>query len=117
MTKLTLSVEEDVLEDAKRLAAENRTSVSAMFSRFIRAVAGRNKPSRALGPLARKASGLVSLPQGETYGGTLEEALLERGQRLAGDGLPVEGPRGDVEAPALVTLINDNLPLFRAYQG
>ena len=42
MTKLTLSVEEDVAEQAKRLAKANKTSVSAMFSRFVRSAAGQH---------------------------------------------------------------------------
>ena len=39
MTKLTLSVEESVVEQAKRMAKANRTSVSAMFSQFVRSAA------------------------------------------------------------------------------
>jgi hypothetical protein len=36
MKKLTLSAEPDVVDMAKKLAAERGTSVSAMFSQFIR---------------------------------------------------------------------------------
>jgi hypothetical protein len=42
--KLTLSADEDVIRDAKRLARRNKTSVSAMFSRFVRGMA---KPKKA----------------------------------------------------------------------
>ncbi len=35
MTKLTLSIDEAVVQKAKRIADENKTSVSAMFSQFV----------------------------------------------------------------------------------
>ena len=39
MAKLTLRVDEDVLRQARRLAKRRGTSVSAMFSQFVRALA------------------------------------------------------------------------------
>ena len=77
MTKLTLSVEADVVEQAKRLAAADGTSVSAMFSQFIRSMGGkRSRPQ--LGPLTRKASGLISIPDGVSERRLIEDALLEK---------------------------------------
>lgn len=63
--KLTLSVNPALIRDAKRLAAERGTSVSAMFARLLTAMqqVRRTDPS-ALAPLTRKVSGLVSLPKG-----------------------------------------------------
>ncbi len=80
MKKLTLSAEEDVIKEAKRLAAENHTSVSAMFARWVRAVSGRRKQGRRerLGPLTRKALGLGKLPSDESDRELLEEALADK---------------------------------------
>jgi hypothetical protein len=39
MARLTVSVDKEVAELAKRLAKENGTSVSAMFARYVRAMA------------------------------------------------------------------------------
>ena len=39
LTKLTLSAQKDVVEKAKLLAVEQQTSVSALFSRFVRSTA------------------------------------------------------------------------------
>lgn len=78
MTKLTLSVHEDVLEKAKRLAKRHGTSVSAMFSQFIRAMAGPGQEARPIGPVTREASGLAALPKGKTYRRVLEDALLDK---------------------------------------
>ena len=78
MTKLTLSVEKEVAEKAKEIAAANGTSVSSMFSRFVQSMAGARKRPRKVGPLTRKASGLVKLPPDKDYKELLTEALMER---------------------------------------
>ena len=36
LSKLTLSADQDLIEQAKKLAAEEGTSVSAIFSRLLR---------------------------------------------------------------------------------
>jgi hypothetical protein len=80
MRKLTLSAEADVIEQAKRLAAEQKTSVSAMFARFIRGVARRGKSSGAIpkSSIAVRATGVVSLPRGKAPRDILVEALEEK---------------------------------------
>jgi hypothetical protein len=78
-TKLTLSVDRSVIGDAKRLATSRHTSVSALFTRLLSALAAsteRNPP--ALGPVTRKASGIVRLPQGRTDRELVEAALEDR---------------------------------------
>jgi len=78
-TKLTLSAEKPLIEDAKRLAAGRHTSVSAMFARFLKALAkagGETTPE--LGPITRRASGIVRLPQGRSDRRLLEDALSDR---------------------------------------
>lgn len=78
MTKLTLSVEEAVVEKAKQIAEANKTSVSAMFSQFVRSMtAQRSRPAR-IGPLTRKLSGVVKLPPGKGYKELLAEALADK---------------------------------------
>ena len=80
MTKLTLSVDEKVVEQAKRLARRNRSSVSAMFSEFIRAAAQQGDGPRraAIGPIARQATGLVSRPKRKSDRQVLQDALLDK---------------------------------------
>jgi len=79
MPKLTLSADQDVIEKAKRLAEERGTSVSAMFSQFVESVAGdaESAPPR-LGPMTRRAIGLVKLPADKTDRELIEQALVER---------------------------------------
>ena len=82
LTKLTLSVDSELVTVAKRLAAERGTSLSAMISRLLRAVDHANAdPRSAPAPLTASVSGLVTLPVGLTDEELLSEALAERSGR------------------------------------
>lgn len=75
MTELTLSVEEDVVRQAQEIAEANNTSVSAMFTNFVRSLAkdqGRNIPE---GSIARRAVGLLRLPPGKDDKELVAEAI------------------------------------------
>jgi hypothetical protein len=78
MKKLTLSVDPDVIAEARHLARLGKTSVSSMFERFIRLLARQHRSPQPLGPLARKASGMIVLPKGRAEREVLEDALLEK---------------------------------------
>ena len=75
MTKLTLSLEDAVVEKAKQLAEANGTSVSAMFSQFVESAAAKGPRQAKIGPLTRKLTGIVKLPRGTGYKELLGEAL------------------------------------------
>jgi hypothetical protein len=78
-TKLTLSVETAFIEEAKRLAIRRRTSVSAMFTAFLKSLAQTdNTAQTVLGPVTQKASGIVKLPRGRSDEQLVEEALSAR---------------------------------------
>ena len=78
--KLTLSAPEEAIADAKRIAAKKMTSVSALFVRLLRAVDQEVDPQDSLGPITRRATGIVNLPQGRTERELLEDALEEKYQ-------------------------------------
>jgi hypothetical protein len=64
VTKLTLSVDEKVVERAKRYAAARRTSVSRLVQTYLDAVArlGRGKEERSeedLPPVTRRLRGIL----------------------------------------------------------
>jgi hypothetical protein len=77
MTRLTLNLDPAVVTLAKRLAKEQGTSVSAMFQRFVTLAAAPRRPAR-IGPITRKAGGVIRLPPGRDARALLEDALLER---------------------------------------
>ena len=79
--KLTLSADETLVDDAKKLARERHTSVSAMFSRFVAAAKQeRDGGSPPLGPLTQRAIGLVRLPDDRPDHELLAEALGDKYQ-------------------------------------
>lgn len=78
MKKLTLSMEAETIEEAKRLAQQRGTSVSAMFSRLVETMARPPDHHKELGPITRRATGLVNLPSDKTDRELLEEALAEK---------------------------------------
>jgi hypothetical protein len=81
MTKLTLSANEKVVARAKQLAVRNHTSVSAMFDRFVKAIAPPRDAAPPVGPITRKATGLIKMPRSKSDRALLEEALAEKHQR------------------------------------
>lgn len=79
MIKLTLNAEAGLISEAKRLAVERNTSVSALFARLV-ATLGRTRPAQSptLAPLTRQATGLIRLPPGRKAKETLAVALAEK---------------------------------------
>jgi hypothetical protein len=78
MTKLTLNVDPDVIEEARKLAEQSGTSVSSMFERMIRLLAIQRCDTRPLGPLTRRASGMIVLTSEASEQQILEEALVKK---------------------------------------
>ncbi len=78
MPKLTLSADGEVIKQAKRIAAKNHTSVSAMFSRFVRTMAQKDRPPVQTGRIARKASGIIKMPKGKSERDILAESLMDK---------------------------------------
>jgi hypothetical protein len=74
--KLTLSATPETVERAHRLAREQNISVSALFARFIDALAG-EKP-KDLPPLTRKALGMAGMPSGVSERELLTDSLMEK---------------------------------------
>lgn len=77
MPKLTLSIDNRTVKEAKELAKQNNTSVSAMFSRFIKSLASVEKNRVKTGPLTRKATGSISF-EDKDYKDSVSKALSER---------------------------------------
>jgi hypothetical protein len=75
--KLTLSAPEDVIDAAKRVAARDGTSVSAMFTRLLSAAAS-SDDDPVIGPVTLRATGVTTLPDDRSDRELLEEALVTR---------------------------------------
>ena len=78
MPKLTLNADSKTVSLAKKLAQVNQTSVSEMFSQFIRSLAAGDKAAVELGPLTRKMAGIIKLPRGKSERDVLTGALVDK---------------------------------------
>jgi Family of unknown function (DUF6364) len=81
LTKLTLSADKALIKQAKELAVREGTSLSSMFSRFLRAVLAGNHKKHRPGPVTRRATGLAKLPANKSDRELLEDALAEKYER------------------------------------
>ncbi|HEX4056311.1 MAG TPA: DUF6364 family protein [Tepidisphaeraceae bacterium] len=79
MKKLTLTAEPEVIDMAKKLAEARGTSVSAMFSQLIRAMADKRLGrSDRTGPITRRLTGIAKPSRGKSDRQIIEDALLRR---------------------------------------
>ena len=78
MSKLTLSADPDLIRQAKKLAAEEGTSVSALFSRLVRSMTRARAHHESIAPLTRKATGIMQLPDLQSDEQLIEDALLHK---------------------------------------
>ena len=75
-TKLTLNADPKVVAKAKKIARQQKTSVSALFDRFVRSIAVEGEAA-PVGPLTKKATGILARSR-RSDRQLLEDALLER---------------------------------------
>lgn len=80
MPKLTLSTDSKTIAQAKRLAAQNHTSVSAMFTRIIRGMTRQTKKADDIpaDSLTAQLTGIIKLPKGKTERDVITDALMEK---------------------------------------
>lgn len=78
MPKLTLSMDEETIALAKRLAAEKDTSVSALVARIVRSLEQSPGKMGRIGSVARRASGLIDLQADDNDQEILAESLAEK---------------------------------------
>jgi hypothetical protein len=79
--KLTLSVDDELVRKAKRVAHERKTSISSLISRYIALLDDDSKTEdfeSQLPPRTRRALGTIKLPSGRDDRDLLTEALAER---------------------------------------
>ncbi|WP_429885995.1 DUF6364 family protein [Geoalkalibacter halelectricus] len=63
--KLTLSLDESVIEEAKKFARRRHKSLSRMVESYLRQVAHGNPPDEDITPLVAELSGVLSPPSAE----------------------------------------------------
>ena len=79
-TKLTLSIEEQVIEEAKAYAIAQGSSLSEIVEKYLTVISkSRPKGNKSkFHPLVEELCGSVKIPNDETYDEILGEALIEK---------------------------------------
>jgi hypothetical protein len=62
-TKLTLKLNEDVIEKAKEYAKTKKTSLSALIENYLQKLTTDKKNNKTITPLVKSLSGVISLPE------------------------------------------------------
>jgi hypothetical protein len=75
MAKLTLSVPEASVRQAKRYARQNKTTVSALVDRFFCTLGSQDSKKT---PLTESLVGIAKLPDGMSEKDVLAEAIMEK---------------------------------------
>jgi len=79
-TKLTLSIEKEVIDAAKEYAKSQGRSLSNVIEEYLKSVTTRKskKKEHKFNSLIEELSGSVQLPANKTYDDVLTEALVEK---------------------------------------
>lgn len=62
-TKLTLKLDQDVIEKAKDYAKSKKTSLSALVENYLQKITEDKKDKRKITPLVKSLSGVIDLPK------------------------------------------------------
>lgn len=63
-TKLTLKLEETIIEKAKDYAKNHKTSLSKLIENYLLNITGDNVNDEKITPLVKSLSGVINLPEG-----------------------------------------------------
>ena len=77
-TKLTLSIEKEVVERAKKFAKESDQTISEMVEGFLRAISRNQSQPAELSDRLRSLAGKFRLPEGKEDRDVLVEELTKK---------------------------------------
>ncbi len=82
-TKLTLTIQEDVIQEAKKYAAINGSSLSGIVENYLKTlrVKEKKKPEK-FSPKVKKLKGIISLPDDFDYKKALSQELTKKYRSL-----------------------------------
>lgn len=77
-TKLTLTIEADVIRTAKSYAQKKGRSLSDLVENYLKTLASKDTPSEELSPRVKRLVGAVKLPKKFDYKQALEEEVQKK---------------------------------------
>lgn len=77
-TKLTLTLEDKVIDSAKRYAREKGKSLSDIVENYLKAIANEGEAEKELSPKVSRLMGVISLPDDFDYKTELGKAIINK---------------------------------------
>ncbi|MEQ8904617.1 DUF6364 family protein [Ekhidna sp.] len=77
-TKLTLTIEEEVIEKTKKYAASTGSSLSKMVEDYFRSILAETETKKPSSKRIRKLKGIIAYDSDSDYKKVLEEGLIEK---------------------------------------
>jgi hypothetical protein len=78
-TKLTILVDESIIDDAKLYAKKQGRSVSKIVEEYLKNITSTNKKNeKKLDPLVESLWGSIKLNESDDYSDLLKDALMEK---------------------------------------
>jgi hypothetical protein len=78
-SKLTLNIDQDVIENAKIYAKNNKRSVSKLVEEYLASISDKNTIlNKPLGPITKEIAGIIKVEGNIDYKELLTDALLEK---------------------------------------
>ncbi|WP_010178821.1 DUF6364 family protein [Aquimarina agarilytica] len=77
-TKLTLSLDKSVIEQAKKYAKSNKTSLSKLIESYLASLNKRKEHSEEITPLVESLSGVIDLNNAENTTDDYGNFLMEK---------------------------------------
>lgn len=77
-TKLTLTIEDTVIDSAKKYARQKGKSLSDIVENYLKSISSTEEPKQTLSPRIAKLMGSVKLPEDFDYKKELGKALTKK---------------------------------------
>ncbi|HCN84670.1 MAG TPA: hypothetical protein DIT07_13780 [Sphingobacteriaceae bacterium] len=77
-TKLTLRLEQNIIEKAKEYAKSNRTSLSKLIENYLLHITEENSTTEQITPLVKSLSGIIDLPSDFDYKKGYTDFLIDK---------------------------------------
>lgn len=76
--KLTLSLDKNIIENAKKYAKSNNISLSKLIESYLKTLTKRNKSESDITPLVESLSGVISLDENFDVKDAYTDYLIEK---------------------------------------
>lgn len=77
-TKLTLTVDKEIIEAAKVYARKNGRSLSALIENYLKALVQKNEDKEDLSPKVKSLLGSINAPKDFDYKKELQEVIMKQ---------------------------------------